>query len=254
MAILREHACLTDAWSQSHGSLPSPQTTLSPQQALTNYGVTADSPLNSYSAGKPLDIVTRGQQGKRLDYILFRHPFKQQSDMEPRPTLTATQSNVVLTNKVPGYDFSFSDHFGVEATLRISNMNVSDASQDVETRVPNSVAPPLSESPESCLSNVALNTMLQALMARYRTSRSESHFQLILFVVCVGILIVVIGFSAWLPRAWINPIFLLFTVFVTWLGTTMFYSGFIFGNWEVNALTNVIEELELLKERGPGPR
>jgi sphingomyelin phosphodiesterase 2 len=249
MTILRDHACLTDVWGQSHESSLHPRSIPSPQQALTDYGVTADSPLNSYSAGKPLDAVARRQQGKRLDYILFRHPSRRQSDTT-RHILTTTESNIVMTRKVPGYDFSFSDHFGVEASLRISEEDASDPHRDVESGTVSTTLP----FSESCLSDIALNTTLQALTARYRTSRSQSHLQLITFMTCVGLLFAVIISSAWLPRAWINPIFILFTVFVSWLATTMFYSGFIFGNWEVNALTNVIEELELLKQRGPGAR
>lgn len=250
MTILREHACLSDAWAQSHESAPHSPSIPSPQQALTDYGVTADSPLNSYTAGKPLDNVARKQQGKRLDYILFRHPFRRQSD-KTQHILTATESNVVMTRNVPGYGFSFSDHFGLEASLRISEDDASDPSRDVESGVLNSTSLLFSD---SCLSEVVLSTILQALMARYRTSRSHSHLQLIVFMTCVGILLGVIVSSAWLPRAWINPIFIFFTVFVSWLGTTMFYSGFIFGNWEVNALTNTIEELELLKQRSPSAR
>jgi sphingomyelin phosphodiesterase 2 len=68
-----------------------------------------------------------------------------------------------------------------------------------------------------------------------------------IFGVCLGVLLVAIVGSAWLPRPWINPFFLLFTTAVTWLATTMLYVGFIFGNWEINSLTNVIEELELRK-------
>lgn len=251
MTILREHACLMDAWEKLHGPPPRPGSIISPQQALKDYGVTADSPLNTYSAGKPLHTVARRQQGKRLDYILFRHPFHRQVASGTRQILTATESSVVLTRKVPGYDFSFSDHFGLEATIHISSSEASDASHDVESSLPNSTTPSLSD---SCLSDAALDTTLQALMARYRTSRSQSRLQLVVFATCVSTLLAVIISSTWLPRAWINPIFLLFTIFVSWLGTTMLYSGFIFGNWEMNALTNVIEELELLKQRGSGSR
>jgi len=49
----------------------------SPSQAVEMFGVTADSPLkvlNTYSAGKYLDVHARALQGKRLDYIFFRTP------------------------------------------------------------------------------------------------------------------------------------------------------------------------------------
>jgi len=78
MLLIREHASLTDAWEQSRESLPRPPSITSihdipsPQQALREYGVTADSPLNSYSASKPLDSVARRQISHTLT-DLFHH-------------------------------------------------------------------------------------------------------------------------------------------------------------------------------------
>jgi sphingomyelin phosphodiesterase 2 len=53
--------------------------------------------------------------------------------------------------------------------------------------------------------------------------------------------------TAWLPVSWINPIFILLTIALSWLGTTMLYIGFVYGRWEVNALMNVVEELEIVR-------
>jgi sphingomyelin phosphodiesterase 2 len=50
--------------------------------------------------------------------------------------------------------------------------------------------------------------------------------------------------TAWLSHPWITPIFILITMFMSWLATTMLYEGFIYGNWERNALMNIIEDLE----------
>jgi len=247
MILIREHASLTDAWEQSRESLPRPPPITSihdipsPQQALREYGVTADSPLNSYSASKPLDSVARRHQGKRLDYVLFRHPSHPHSDRGHFHTLKATDSKIVLTSKIPGYDFSFSDHFGLDVTLQIGIRN---HEHDVESGIL-----PSTLHAETRLSDTALTTTLQALMACYRSSLRRSHLQLIVFIACICVLLMVTIASAWFPRSWINSIFILFTIALSWLGTTMLYSGFIYGSWEVNALTNVIEELELLKQQ-----
>jgi len=61
---------------------------------------------------------------------------------------------------------------------------------------------------------------------------------------CLILLVVMIG-TSWLPRSWINPVVILLAILVTWLGTTMLYEGFLYGNWECNALMNIIEELEI---------
>ena len=72
---------------------------------------------------------------------------------------------------------------------------------------------------------------------------------------CIAGLIALCIGSAWLPHSWIGPIFILVVILLSWLGTTMLYSGFIYGNWERRALMNVIEELELIRQvnvRGAG--
>jgi sphingomyelin phosphodiesterase 2 len=53
--------------------------------------------------------------------------------------------------------------------------------------------------------------------------------------------------SAWVPNAWANPAVVFIVVGLSWLATTTLYVGFIYGNWELNALKNVVEELELIK-------
>ncbi|KAK7695322.1 hypothetical protein QCA50_002513 [Cerrena zonata] len=57
MSIIRDHAGLTDAWVQSHGHVrdPSMGSIPTPTDAIHVHGVTADSPLNTYSAGKALE-------------------------------------------------------------------------------------------------------------------------------------------------------------------------------------------------------
>jgi sphingomyelin phosphodiesterase 2 len=59
--------------------------------------------------------------------------------------------------------------------------------------------------------------------------------------------VVIIVGSGFFPHAWISPIFVIVTIALSWLGTTMLYEGFLYSNWERNALMNVIEELEIYK-------
>jgi sphingomyelin phosphodiesterase 2 len=213
--------------------------------AITQFGITADSPLNSYSAGKPIGPYARKFLGKRLDYILYRQPIRPLTrPEEPLPVLKCTECNVVLTEKVPGRSFSFSDHFALEATLEIQTGDQVPA----DLADPRNVWTPAGTPPSSSeLSADSLTTAMQALAACYRFSRQRARKELMLFVGCIFVLVALIVGSSWLPHAWINPIFILFTVFVAWLGTTMLYEGFLYGNWECNALMNVIEELEIYK-------
>lgn len=240
MTIIRDHANLTDAWVASHPSTSSSTSVdqTSPHEMITHYGVTADSPVNSYSAGKPLDPHARKYLGKRLDYIFYRQAKRYENGsiegQNSAPVLSCSNSKVVFTENVPGHNFSYSDHFGLEATLDI--------------HLPDSGAVYTSNSQQSTrkhLDSASITTTIQALTSCYRFSRYRSSRELVVFGLCILLLLGLIIGSAWLPKSWINPIFMIFTVFIAWLGTTMFYEGFLYGKWELNALMNVIEELEI---------
>ena len=75
IAILRSHGSLNDSFLDTH---PNANTPVSPepsaQACLSVYGMTVDSPLNTYSAGKPIPQDVLGRGGKRLDYIFYRQP------------------------------------------------------------------------------------------------------------------------------------------------------------------------------------
>ena len=231
MTIIRDHANLVDAWVATHPPVSSTSIDqTSPRDMITHYGVTSDSPLNSYSAGKHLDPYARKYLGKRLDYILYRQPQRDGIGVEgqnPVPVLSCSNSKVILTRNVPGYNFSYSDHFGVEATL------------DIHLH-PSTIPPPTKH-----LDAASITTTIQALTSGYRFSRYRSSRELVVFGLCILLVLGLTISSAWLPKSWINPVFVIFTVFVTWLGTTMLYEGFLYGRWELNALMNVIEELEI---------
>ena len=139
MSIIREHGRLTDSWAASHDNsfLPEADAIHEPHHALSAFGVTADSPLNTWTAHKKLDGVAARWKGKRLDYVLYRGPARPRArkrrshqstssegapqihpfDLEPR--LHCTSSKVAMTAKVPGMHMSLSDHFAVEAVLSI---------------------------------------------------------------------------------------------------------------------------------------
>lgn len=255
MGIIRDHASLTDAWTQSHGHVrnPSLSNIPTPADAIHIHGVTADSPLNSYSAGKTLEPYARCFQGKRLDYIFHRHPTVSAGD--EIPSLRCVDSKVTMTDPVPRYSFSFSDHFGLEATFEISPAeSVIGTANDtcaVQSSEPDfalaSVSNPQPK-PGRNLSPDLITSTLQSLTARYRYAHSQARFHLMVFAISLFLLLCLIIGSAWLPHSWISPIFMVAAVFLAWLATTMLYVGFVYGKWETNALTNIIEELEIYKE------
>ncbi|KAJ3514018.1 hypothetical protein NLJ89_g2614 [Agrocybe chaxingu] len=228
MTVILEHARLSDAWPLTHPNID-PSTVTSPLEAVQKLGITADSPLNTWSASKG---YTQGSWGKRLDYVLYRQPNR---PGQAPPVLKAVETKVVFMDPVPGQPFSFSDHFGLEATLEIVPQTTEEGSS----------APAVQADVPGELSSAAIATTIQAWASCYRFSKERSRKELIICGLSILILIGVAVGTAWLPHSWINPIFILFTVSIAWLATTMLYEGFIFGNWECNALMNCIEELEI---------
>jgi sphingomyelin phosphodiesterase 2 len=252
MTVIRTHAGLHDAWESLHpASEPATSPYVDPRDAITVYGVTTDSPMNSYSAGKPLDAHAHASQGKRLDYVLFRNPSLPRSGVE-QPTLSCSHSRVMLTEPVPGCPFSYSDHFGLEATLVIKHPEAKNetllADSDAEAAVPSiSATPAPAHAPAKppYLSTDVASTVLRALQTCVGHSASRAHVELQVFGACLALDVFLIVAAALWRSPWLTPLFVLLTAVTTWLGTTMLYVGFVYGRWEVNALRNVIEELDL---------
>ena len=149
IAILRSHAGLTDSFHATHHSANEfANSRLSPEDAISKFGMTCDSPLCSYSAGKPIPDNVTEQGGKRLDYIFYRQPEiarrrpliwgyrdtvgngwggdegleegkPMPQSVSSAPTLRCVDSKVVLTELVPGKRFSYSDHFAQSSTFHI---------------------------------------------------------------------------------------------------------------------------------------
>ncbi len=229
----------------------------SPSQSIEMFGVTADSPLNSYSAGKHLDAHAQAWQGKRLDYILFRDPAPPLSPAAPLPTLIATSARVLLTDPVPGSPFSYSDHFGVSATLQIkypdhtrdpaTSNNLLRMARNQPMATISSLSAPAPVQKSARLAAADASAVLGALTTCYRYSRTRAKRHLSLFGLSVGTLAFLVATAGWFPIG-ATPFVVLGSASATWLGTTMLYVGFVYGRWEANALMNVIEEFELYQK------
>jgi sphingomyelin phosphodiesterase 2 len=262
MQLLIGHANLTDAWEATHPRPPSSPPRRNEigaaARAVDLWGITADSPLNSWSRGKPLEGIARQWLGKRLDYILFRSP-------KPHggPQLDVQETKVVFTEMVPGHDYSYSDHFGLEGVFAIKRVEQPGPSLSVVYNPPaiNSVIGGLPPDREASvieermvrgateMSGEALLTAIRALTHEYRLSQARTQTQLAYFYMAVIVLVLVLAGSSYITcKSWVPPISATLAALATWAGTTFLYIGFIFGKWEKNMLTNIIEEMETLKE------
>jgi sphingomyelin phosphodiesterase 2 len=245
MTVVREHAGLIDTWGSLHApSAEESRKPMSPEDALTTYGLTYDSSLNTF--------CTRGTiipQGKRLDYILFRNPWHPSTSPLPL-RLVHKDARVALTEHIPGQSFSYSDHFGVEALFEIEgseSLNPGFPSPALidHTDVPTLPSTTLTTKDKSNLSTVNALAMLDALKARLRLSKARSRQELRIYAGCVAALVGLLVGTGWSPKGFLTPVFVFVGALATWLGTTMFYVGLMYGGWEASILQNLIEEIEL---------
>jgi hypothetical protein len=168
MTIIRDHAQLADAWVATRPAAPAGDAgSFDAREAIARFGVTADSPLNTYSAGKWLDEHAREFLGKRLDYVLFRAPAPSAAQGGARPALRATECRVVLTEHVPGAAFSHSDHFGLAATFAIAPAPAAGAENAAARGAQDASVPPA-----SALTHASVNTVIDALTTCGRLSRA----------------------------------------------------------------------------------
>ena len=238
MTVVLEHAGLDDAWASLHPPPESNQADgshVDPADAISLYGFTYGSPLDSYSA---IERHPPAPQGKRLDYILFRNPAPppptspSPSPAAP-PQLVPAEARVVLTDPVPGHTFSYSDHFGVEVTFRIEH---------AEPKKTAAVAAPL-EHPH--LSREHALTVHHALQTHLGNATARARRELRVSTTCAFFLVCMLIGTAWSPQGALTPLFVFLGAGLTWLGTTMFYVGWLYGRWEAHALLNTIGEVEL---------
>lgn len=195
------------------------------QRCVAELGVTCDSPLNTWTAGKKLDAKARAGAGKRLDFAFYRGPTIPISGgiKETSCLLKPTECRVVFTELIPGSQMSYTDHFGLEAVFEVLPTGTA------------SSAPRLPVA--SMQKNLAqtLSSAASTLSAYVLTSRQTQRSHLLGFAACVTLALALAvstpligyrGFSFWAALA------ILLATAAGWGGTTLLYSGVVWGEWE----------------------
>ncbi|UZJ52516.1 hypothetical protein CBS101457_001836 [Exobasidium rhododendri] len=266
IAVLRDVGLLTDAYLQSHPHLPAHAISLpnqrgvrpDPRRCLAELGITCDSPLNTWTAGKPLDDRALKGAGKRLDYIFFRGPSSssktsdtgdsessKSSDTPKEGRLRCIDSSVVFTELIEGHEVSYSDHFGLEATLEI-----------MEKSQVNGALPSEEDGQFAYNSRLSqtLTSSLSALSAALMASRQSQKSHFVLFLALLILALCTIGFSSSrrMGGGALSGLWTFIAVICGWTGSTAFYSAVVWGEWEKRALRTFLEamELDLTMQRG----
>ncbi|ORZ06007.1 Endonuclease/exonuclease/phosphatase [Absidia repens] len=120
--ILMEHAFMTDSWLEVHSGDDDGNWESRNQQRLHDddpdsfiqqFGITCNSSSNTWSKhfrGLSQETMQQRRTGDRLDYIFYRRTSE----------LRCTESFVVMTERIPGTNMSYSDHYGVQSNFIVS--------------------------------------------------------------------------------------------------------------------------------------
>lgn len=248
-----QHANLTDTWAVTHpipttdpsrphqSSYVQTPTRQDAQTAMDAFGLTVDTPLNTWSAGKNLDNFARRWLGKRLDYILYHTPSLSQSHRSNSGfshQLSIQNTAIVLTERIPGHEFSYSDHFGFEATFSIVPSGPSTE--------PGSIS--------GGLSSEDVLTAIGALSHSLHSSNSRTRRHMIYFAACTFLLLLTLLGSSWInadSNGWKWNAFLsaFVAALASWGGTMAVCVGIIYGIRERGRLNNLIDEMECIHRR-----
>ncbi|KAI9472404.1 MAG: Endonuclease/exonuclease/phosphatase [Benjaminiella poitrasii] len=116
-AILVKHGFMTDSWLEMHKDELADRlqrlekNELTASECIQMFGVTCDSPLNTWSKHILKQVPYSKDIGDRLDYIFYRRTAE----------MTCVESKVALEEYVPHTEISFSDHFAVHSVFKIKS-------------------------------------------------------------------------------------------------------------------------------------
>ncbi|CEP15902.1 hypothetical protein [Parasitella parasitica] len=114
--ILKDHAFMTDSWFEMHTNTMADsldrleRNQLTASECIQLFGITCDSPLDTWSKHLLQQQPYAKDIGDRLDYIFYRRT----------PEITCQQSRVTFEEYIPDTQMSFSDHFAVHSIFTIS--------------------------------------------------------------------------------------------------------------------------------------
>jgi sphingomyelin phosphodiesterase 2 len=235
--LLTEHGKMIDSWQEVNGPNipPSPEVDqLTPAAAINVLGVTCDSPLNTWSKHFLKQSAHKKKYGDRLDYVFY----------EPSPQFQCVQSNVVLTENIPGTEKSYSDHFGVCSVFKISQ-KVSQGTANYHSQYSN-------------LPTEAIDGILAILRNDQYQSKRTEKFLLRLLIVTIFVIMALFVIIIALPTSLrLNERGDIVTIIVTVFGQLLLIAaaliapvalivGFVFGHTEQRAFLQFEKELETL--------
>lgn len=244
-SIVEHHGQMLDVWgvSPKNGSNPANDGSSSQgsstnlwsdaERSLVSTGVTCDSPLNTWSAGKKTPTQLQRSTGHRLDYVFFRNA----EGTSKSTRLSAKSAKVVLTEAAPGLNVSYSDHFGVLGSFEILNADTQmDPEQEASAKRPQ-------------LSNDTFESISTLYTAAHRASRTTSRSLALLSISAGFILVPLLAVAGALtpgPRP-VNVVYIVVGALAGAAAWTFFLVSFLAGRSERNGLVQAHESIQTFK-------
>jgi sphingomyelin phosphodiesterase 2 len=162
---------MTDSWLETHADTMADTIAryergqLSASDCIRLFGVTCDSPLDTWTQHDLKQEPYAKDIGDRLDYIFYRRT----------PQITCQQSKVAMEQYIPQTQMSFSDHFAVHSVFTITT----DANRALANELDAPLAPQLARPDYSLLKAETLDEMIAVLqldLAKVTTTANRLLF------------------------------------------------------------------------------
>ncbi|OBZ87048.1 Inositol phosphosphingolipids phospholipase C [Choanephora cucurbitarum] len=235
--LLKEHGFMTDSWLEMHQDIEDSQARfeqdqLSISECIQHFGITCDSPVNTWTKHLLKQEPRAKDIGDRLDYIFYRRS----------PQLVCLQSSVVLHEYIPNTDISFSDHFGVRSVFKISTEATSALNSHYAPTATQLARPTNTE-----LTSQHLRSMLMLIQAEL--SKAVSTRYACLFGSSVLLLMTFLCWTGQIVLTFQHPVYHallgLYMIFSAAGIVVFFIVGFVFGKTEERLLLEYKEDMTI---------
>ncbi|XP_067951221.1 putative neutral sphingomyelinase [Watersipora subatra] len=147
--VIRSNAVLDDAWL------------LKNMDGSHTRGYTSDTPGNCFT---PPSVTAELPEGQRIDYIFYR---------ANEQTALRLESSRVLTDKIPGTDIDYSDHYGLEAKMFVKRSLTAGQVPNLDVGVR-----------QGCLKDISL-----VLDEGAKRARSSKYYYFVTMILCLMVLL-----------------------------------------------------------------
>ncbi|ORX90643.1 DNase I-like protein [Basidiobolus meristosporus CBS 931.73] len=232
--MLKSYGGLTDSWDQIHRSRMR-DVTYNPNMNVDDIvrmnGLTCDVPSNTFTKRKLKQQMDNQLPGERLDYIFYSQ----------NPYMRCKDSQVCLTELIPGLGCSFSDHFAVTSTFDIANKDTGNPVEDFNV---GSMDTPGESLKDEKLIEVLLHLLWAGLKnTQHRRNGYYWRFWISLFITFILLFLVP---TAQLP-VWLSVVSNIAMLAVGIYAFTFFLVSILYVRNEDGAFRRIFEDVDTLK-------